>query len=70
MGGTVDMAVGAQLAQQAKAVGVTILWAAGGTALCCLVVRALVGLRVDERTEQAGLDLHQHGEVAYALDDR
>jgi Amt family ammonium transporter len=69
-GGTVDVAAGAQFAQQAKAVLVTVLWAGGGTALCCLVVKAMVGLRVEERVEDAGLDLHQHGEVAYSIEER
>jgi Amt family ammonium transporter len=69
-GGTVDVAAGAQFAQQAKAVLVTVLWAGGGTALCCLVVKAVVGLRVEERVEDAGLDLHQHGEVAYSIEER
>lgn len=69
-GGTVDAAPAAQLAQQAKAVLVTVLWAGGGTALCCLAARALAGLRVEERAELAGLDLHQHGEVAYAIEER
>ncbi len=69
-GGVVDVAAGTQFAQQAKAVLVTVLWAGGGTALCCVVVKALVGQRVDERTEEAGLDLHSHGEVAYAIEER
>ncbi len=69
-GGTVDVAAGTQFAQQAKAVLVTVLWAGGGTALCCLVVKAVVGLRVEERVEDAGLDLHQHGEVAYSIEER
>ncbi len=69
-GGTVDIATGTQFAQQAKAVLVTVLWAGGGTALCCVVVKAMVGLRVEEQVEEAGLDLHQHGEVAYAIEER
>jgi Amt family ammonium transporter len=69
-GGTVDVAAGAQFAQQAKAVLVTVLWAGGGTALCCLMVKALVGVRVEERVEFDGLDLHQHGESAYAIEER
>jgi Amt family ammonium transporter len=69
-GGTVDVAASAQFAQQAKAVLVTVLWAGGGTAVCCLLVKAVVGLRVEERVEIAGLDLHQHGEVAYSIEER
>ncbi len=69
-GGTAEAAVGVQFAQQAKSVLVTVLWAGGGTALCCLVVKATVGLRVEERVEAAGLDLHQHGEVAYSIEER
>lgn len=69
-GGTSDVAAGAQFAMQAKAVLVTVLWAGGGTAICCLLVKAMVGMRVEERVEAAGLDLHQHGEVAYSIDER
>ncbi len=69
-GGSVDIAASAQFAQQGKAVLITVLWAGGGTALCCLVVRWIAGLRVEERAELAGLDLHQHGEVAYAIEER
>jgi len=69
-GGTTDIAAGTQFALQAKAVLVTVLWAGGGTALCCLLVKATIGLRVEERVEAAGLDLHQHGEVAYSIEER
>jgi ammonium transporter, Amt family len=70
LGGAVDVTAATQLLQQGKAVLITVLWAGGGTAVCCLLVKALVGLRVEERTELAGLDLHQHGEVAYAIEER
>ena len=34
-------------------------------AVIALVVRALVGLRVDEEVETIGLDLSEHGEEGY-----
>ena len=37
------------------------------TAIILKVVDALVGLRVTEEDEVAGLDLSQHSETAYAL---
>ena len=69
-GGTGSESVATQSWLQAKAVLVTVLWAGGGTALCCLLVKAVTGLRVEERVEAAGLDLHQHGEVAYSIEER
>lgn len=35
------------------------------TLACALVAKATVGMRVDAETEEAGLDLIQHGERAY-----
>jgi ammonium transporter, Amt family len=70
LGGTAATGIGEQTWIQAKAVLVTVLWAGGGTAICCLIVRLIVGLRVEPRHEDAGLDLHQHGEVAYSIDAR
>jgi len=50
---------------QLAAIGVTLLLAVVGTAVIAYVVRAVVGLRVDEEVETVGLDLAEHGEEGY-----
>ncbi len=56
-----------QLWSQVVAVLATYLLAAVMTAVILKVVDAVVGLRVTEEEEVAGLDLSQHSETAYAL---
>jgi len=56
-----------QLLYQAIAVGVTIVLGFVMTAIILKVLDGLMGLRVSEEDEQAGLDLSQHSETAYAL---
>ncbi len=58
----------AQLVIQVKSVGFTVIWSALGTLIIIAVVKATTGLRVDQETEQAGLDQAEHGEKAYHLD--
>ena len=58
-------AMGAQLGVQVFSVAVTIAWAAIGTLIAGLVVKALIGLRVSEEVEVDGLDISEHGERAY-----
>jgi len=58
-------ALGAQLWVQVFSVLVTIAWAAIGTLVVGLIVKALVGLRVAEDAEVDGLDISEHGERAY-----
>ena len=60
--------VGAQLLIQAKAVGFTLLWSGIATVIIIYIIRATVGLRVDEETEHMGLDQSEHGETAYHLE--
>jgi Amt family ammonium transporter len=55
-----------QLWTQIIAVVASILLAAVATAIILKIVDALVGLRVSEEDEVAGLDLSQHSETAYA----
>lgn len=55
----------AQLAIQAIAVGVAILYAAGITLVLLKLIDLTIGLRVSRDEEEQGLDLSQHGEVAY-----
>ena len=57
--------MGTQLTTQAMAVGVTIIWAAAGTAIAIFVAKLLTGLRVKPEVEREGLDLGEHGERAY-----
>jgi Amt family ammonium transporter len=54
-----------QVITQTTAVGVTIVWAAIGTAIAIIVAKALTGGRVTPEVELEGLDLGEHGERAY-----
>ncbi len=56
-----------QLWIQIKAVAATYLLAIVGTWVVLKIVDALVGLRVTDEEEVAGLDLSQHSETAYAF---
>ncbi len=58
------------LGEQLLAVGATIVFSFVLTYVICKALDALLpgGLRVDEESEETGLDLTQHSEVAYALD--
>ena len=51
-----------QLVKQGAAVGVAILWSAGGSALCFAITRAFVPLRHGRDVEREGLDIADHGE--------
>lgn len=44
-------------------------FAFAGSLILLKMVDALVGLRVEAEQEQMGLDLSQHSEVGYALED-
>jgi Amt family ammonium transporter len=54
-----------QLWEQVKTVGVTLVLVILGTIFCAYVTKVLVGLRVTEEVERAGLDETEHGEVGY-----
>ncbi len=54
-----------QLINQFIGVAFTVVLAVVGTFLIVKLVNAVVGLRVDQEDESAGLDLSQHGERAY-----
>lgn len=56
---------GSIMAGQIAAVGVTIVFSIVATYIILLVVKAMVGLRVDERDEIRGLDMTEHGEEGY-----
>jgi Amt family ammonium transporter len=53
------------LGKQLLAVGVSVGYAAVVTFVLVRVLKAVMGLRVDEEEENAGLDLALHGEAAY-----
>ena len=51
--------------QQLIAIVLTMLLAVIGTAIIASIVKATIGLRVDEEVETLGLDLAEHGEEGY-----
>jgi ammonium transporter, Amt family len=59
-----------QLLRQAAAAGITAVFAFAGTLAIAKAVDGVVGLRVTEDDEETGVDLAQHGEVAYSLRER
>ena len=63
--GAADFSIGHQLAIQALGVVVTLVWSGVVSLLAYLVVKALIGLRVEEDEEREGLDTTTHGETAY-----
>ena len=61
--GAYDMA--AQLVTQIKAVGVTLLWSGGVSAVLFVAIDKTIGLRPSADEEREGLDISAHGERAY-----
>jgi Amt family ammonium transporter len=57
----------AQLGPQLAGVVATLVFAGMGTFIILKVVDAVVGLRVKQQAEEDGLDISQHGELAYDL---
>jgi ammonium transporter, Amt family len=55
------------LTTQLIAVGVTVVFAAAGSAVILLALKAIMGLRVNQEEERQGLDLSQHSETAYVF---
>ncbi len=62
-----DLAIGSQLGTQALAAAITIVWALVGSYIALKVAGLLVGLRVNDEDEEAGLDLTLHAERGYDL---
>jgi ammonium transporter, Amt family len=56
-----------QLLTQIIAVGVTVGYSAAATLIIFMLVKAIVGVRVEAEHEITGLDESQHGEKAYSL---
>lgn len=59
------MTMGSQFGVQLTGVVVTIIWSAIASIAILLLVKKMVGLRVDAEAEQTGLDISSHGESAY-----
>jgi Amt family ammonium transporter len=57
--------IGSQFGVQLTGVVVTVAWSAIASIAILLLVRKMVGLRVDAEAEQTGLDISSHGESAY-----
>ncbi len=55
--------------EQLKAMGLTLVLATAATAVLAIVVKKLIGLRPDPEGEEDGLDLVDHGEAGYHLDE-
>jgi Amt family ammonium transporter len=64
-GGTGVTDIAAQAIAQVKGVGFTLIWSAAGTLIIIAIVKATVGLRIDQDVEEIGLDQSEHGETAY-----
>lgn len=58
-----------QLWIQVVAIGASIAFSAIGTIILFFIVDKLVGLRVSKDEESIGLDISQHGEIAYTEDE-
>lgn len=56
-----------QIVSQAWGVGVAIIWSGVVSFIAYKIVDMLVGLRVSEEVERAGLDVSEHGETAYNI---
>jgi ammonium transporter, Amt family len=54
------------LMKQLTAIGIAVLFAVVGTVIIAGILKMTIGLKVNEAEEQAGLDLTQHEESAYA----
>jgi ammonium transporter, Amt family len=65
-----ELSGGATIGKQTIGVAVTLGFSFLATLLILKVVDLLVGLRVPEEDEITGLDLSQHAEVGYTLQDR
>ena len=54
-----------QFMVQLACVGITALFCIIGATIITLFVKAIAGLRVDEKEEEEGLDIAEHGTSAY-----
>ena len=54
-----------QLLIQAEAVGITLVWSGGVSAILFLALKFTLGIRPSKEVEVEGLDINEHGERAY-----
>ncbi len=62
-----EYSMAGQIVSQAWGVGVAIIWSGVVSFIAYKIVDMLVGLRVSEEVERAGLDVSEHGETAYNI---
>lgn len=55
--------------EQLKAIGFTMVIAIVSTVVLASIVKALIGLRPDPESEESGLDLADHGEAGYHMEE-
>ena len=67
MGGYEDVEVGAQFMIQLESVGFTVAYCAIATVVILTIIKAVMGLRVDEDQESEGLDIALHDEKGYNM---
>ncbi|MGE0627026.1 MAG: ammonium transporter [Hyphomicrobiaceae bacterium] len=67
IGGTSGLLEGnvGQVAVQAYGILATVIWSALATFVILMVIKVVMGLRVDKNTEVEGLDINLHGEVVH-----
>jgi Amt family ammonium transporter len=58
-----------QLGKQAVGAGAVLLYSLIVTAVIALILKGVMGIRVTEEEEMSGLDLAEHAESAYVLDN-
>ncbi|QMU61734.1 MAG: ammonium transporter [Gammaproteobacteria bacterium] len=61
------MTISSQLGVQAIGVIAVLAWTAVATFIILKVIKAIIGLRVDEQEETEGLDITQHEETGYNM---
>lgn len=59
------ISMGSQVWGQTVSVLITIVWSGVAAAIAFGIAKVVVGLRVDEKSEESGLDQNDHGESAY-----
>ena len=59
--------IGSQFGVQLTGLVAVLAWSAIASAVICLIVKAVVGLRVSDDEELEGLDVTSHGETGYNL---
>lgn len=61
------MSIGSQFGVQLTGLVAVLVWSAIASVVICLIVKAVVGLRVSDDQELEGLDITSHGETGYNL---